>query len=452
MNYKNTKSGGGIKGLIFLVFILGAVQMSYGQGLMNKVKKKAEQSFTDKVLQKTDQAVSKGVDKAADEAAKSAKGKEKNGQTAPNGQIAQPIDTNAPVAAIVTNKPITYSIKYDFVPGESVFYVNDFKDDVVGELPIGWNSDGSSVIVELNELGGRWLRMAQKSTCLTDNKKSLGENFTIEFDLVMQYDFKGWLPPSIQFGLLASGDEANDANKFLSNPYGDKSFYMEISPLADGANTLLESYDGYTRYVNTPVSKSNLFKQWYGQVIHVAIQGQKERLRIWMNGEKMYDMPKAIVSKSTFNQLFFKMGSSSYKDEQIGVYIGNISMATGLPDTRHKLIEEGKFSTTGILFNSGSAYIKNESAGVLKTIADLLTTHPDLKINIIGHTDADGNVDTNQKLSEQRALAVKEKLEKEYGVASERLNSSGKGQVEPVADNKTREGKAQNRRVEFIKL
>src|SRR5690606_32284859 len=136
---------------------------------------------------------------------------------------------------------------------------------------------------------------------------------------------------------------------------------------------------------------------------------------------------------------------------QVGIYFSNIRMAKGLPDTRHKLMEEGKFSTTGILFDSGSAVIKPESAGVLNEIAALLHTHIDIRVDIIGHTDADGDEKLNLQLSEKRALAVKETLEKNHAITDGRLYAAGKGESEPVADNATREGKARNRRVEFIK-
>lgn len=75
-----------------------------------------------------------------------------------------------------------------------------------------------------------------------------------------------------------------------------------------------------------------------------------------------------------------------------------------------------------------------------------------MNLNIVGHTDSDGTDESNMKLSKDRAEAVKKALVSVYGISEDRLSSEGKGEAEPVADNGTSQGKAQNRRVEFIKL
>jgi len=99
-----------------------------------------------------------------------------------------------------------------------------------------------------------------------------------------------------------------------------------------------------------------------------------------------------------------------------------------------------------------SATVRPESYSVLKEIAGLMKEYGDMKIKIIGHTSSDGNPAANVELSKQRAAAVKEVLVKEFSVDAARIQTDGKGQTQPVADNKTKEGKAENRRVEFIKL
>ena len=75
-----------------------------------------------------------------------------------------------------------------------------------------------------------------------------------------------------------------------------------------------------------------------------------------------------------------------------------------------------------------------------------------MKLKIVGHTDADGSDEANMKLSKDRAEAVKKALIDIYNISAERLQTDGKGESIPVGDNKTTDGKAQNRRVEFIKL
>jgi outer membrane protein OmpA-like peptidoglycan-associated protein len=81
-----------------------------------------------------------------------------------------------------------------------------------------------------------------------------------------------------------------------------------------------------------------------------------------------------------------------------------------------------------------------------------LNENAGVKVKIIGHTDSDGNANSNLELSKKRAAAVKQTLASEFGVDASRLETDGKGASEPSEPNTTTEGKANNRRVEFIKL
>lgn len=107
--------------------------------------------------------------------------------------------------------------------------------------------------------------------------------------------------------------------------------------------------------------------------------------------------------------------------------------------------------TRGILFEINRASLKPESTGVINEIAALLKEHSDLKLSIEGHTDSDGDDATNLKLSEERALSVKNALV-DLGIDASRLQSKGLGESNPVSDNNTPEGKANNRRVEFVQI
>jgi outer membrane protein OmpA-like peptidoglycan-associated protein len=103
------------------------------------------------------------------------------------------------------------------------------------------------------------------------------------------------------------------------------------------------------------------------------------------------------------------------------------------------------------LFDVNAATIKPESAGVLKEVAGVLSQYKDIKVMIIGHTDSDGSDAANLTLSQKRAAAVKDALVTDYSIDASRIETDGKGESAPVADNKTKEGKAANRRVEFVK-
>ncbi len=122
----------------------------------------------------------------------------------------------------------------------------------------------------------------------------------------------------------------------------------------------------------------------------------------------------------------------------------------GCPEmTEEQVLKLNAYAKT-ILFNSGKATFKQETYPVLQAIAGILKEFPESKFTIEGHTDSDGKDAMNQKLSEDRAGAVKNYLI-ENGIATDRLTSSGYGETKPIDSNKTAKGKANNRRVE-VKL
>jgi outer membrane protein OmpA-like peptidoglycan-associated protein len=174
-------------------------------------------------------------------------------------------------------------------------------------------------------------------------------------------------------------------------------------------------------------------------------------MRVYLNEEKAFDLPRAFPANKSYSTVLFEIWGNMNND--IDRYlIGNIKFSTGVPDTRNKLITEGKFVTRGILFDVNSDKIKPESFGTLKDIAGVLTENPSVKVNIVGHTDSDGKDADNLTLSKRRAQSVKANLVKNFGIDASRLETDGKGASQPVDNNTTPEGKANNRRVEFIKL
>jgi OOP family OmpA-OmpF porin len=102
-----------------------------------------------------------------------------------------------------------------------------------------------------------------------------------------------------------------------------------------------------------------------------------------------------------------------------------------------------------IRFESGSATINVDSAGLLDRLAEIALRCPAAGIDIIGHTDGDGDAAANQALSEARAKAVADYLVK-TGLPADRFKTSGQGSSMPLADNSTEEGKAKNRRIDFL--
>jgi outer membrane protein OmpA-like peptidoglycan-associated protein len=181
----------------------------------------------------------------------------------------------------------------------------------------------------------------------------------------------------------------------------------------------------------------------------VSIAVNKSRMRVWMNDNKIVDIPR-LVPNSISHFKIYTRGLRDPRDVD-EVYIANFRIAKSGADNRSKLLTEGRLSSNAILFNTGSAIIQGGSNAVIQEVAEAMRIVPDMRILIVGHTDSDGSSEANLSLSKDRAAAVKSALVTQYGISSSRIETDGKGESNPVADNGSSSGKAQNRRVEFIK-
>lgn len=418
--------------LISALSVTGNAQLN----ILNKIKNKAKQ--------RADQKVDTEIDKTLDQV----EGK-KTPASPSSGSNGTAATGNEPAEASTLK---SFS-KYDFIPGDSVLYYDNFEGEALAELPTAWNTSGTGEVTTLDKYPGNWLRMHKPFSYLSSNQKQFGENYTVEFDLILQLKNNGWSYPQLFFGLFASADEPNGGNNFLREYRKNAALMATLSPGEfKSTRVKLTTYQQNKTYFAGDAKAFESLEKWYGTPVHIAIQVQKERVRMWINEEKVFDAPKAIPAGTIMNQVFFEVGHTNYAENQYGIFVGNIKVATGKPDTRHKLIEEGKFSTTGILFDFQSAVIKPESYAVVKDISTVLKDNSSVKVKVIGHTSSDGDDNANMELSKKRAAAVKEMLVNEFGIDGSRIETEGKGETQPVGDNKTREGKALNRRVEFIKL
>ena len=195
---------------------------------------------------------------------------------------------------------------------------------------------------------------------------------------------------------------------------------------------------GLSGYINEPQ-----YKQVADKKFHISVWVQKGRLRLYQNENKLIDLPKAFNLPSVkMDRIRFEYGSAM---------ISNVRVAAGLPDMRNKLLTEGKIVSYGIYFDVNKDVVKAESYGSLKEIAGILTENPEVKILVVGHTDADGSDAANLDLSKRRAAAVKAELVKTFGIDASRIQTDGKGESQAVAPNDSPSNKALNRRVEFIK-
>ena len=97
---------------------------------------------------------------------------------------AQPVEAQQEVPAAPAQPALQTYSKYDFVPGEKVIFFDDFSQDVAGDFPALWNTNGSAEVVTTNLFEGKWMKFDCDQAIWSDQPLSLPENFTIEFDVV----------------------------------------------------------------------------------------------------------------------------------------------------------------------------------------------------------------------------------------------------------------------------
>ena len=185
-----------------------------------------------------------------------------------------------------------------------------------------------------------------------------------------------------------------------------------------------------------------------GEIAHIAMLKKGSRFKVYVNETKVLDVPKAFLTDVNMNSLRFQ-SEISPADQHF--FIGNLKVAAGvtLPS---RLFEEGSYQAHGIQFDSGSAIISPTSYGTLKKVAQAIQAYPENSFLIVGHTDNDGSDSVNIPLSRKRAQAVRETLVNTFNIDPSYLQIEGKGASEPISLENTSVGKAQNRRVEIIKL
>lgn len=399
-------------------------------------KKLLERKANRVIEKKTDQAIDSIFDK-----------KEKPTEVPQKSEVPAPVPADKPdpghTADVMKKDTIPglqlYS-KYDFVPGERVVFFDDFSQDNVGDFPALWNTNGSAEIVTSNLYPGRWMRYIGRSDIWTDSLLKLPENYTIEFDVVpikgeegrmAGYGFR--LMQSVNSRAWDAGAVPGKAGFNCGIEYTGRPYYRTYINSEEGRDLGLSGF-----------KDDHDFHQKENQRYHIAIWVQKSRIRYYVEEKKLFDLPKAFpVTSVRMDRIRFEDGAA---------LISNVRIAVGAPDMRNKLMTEGKIVSYGIYFDVNKDVVKPASYGSLKEIANILNENPEVKIKVIGHTDADGADAANLDLSKRRAAAVKSELVRSFGIDAGRIETDGRGEAEPVGPNNSPAGKALNRRVEFIKL
>ena len=408
--------------ILYLILFLFVFTNANGQGWLKKLGNKVVDKVEKKAEKKTDQAIDNELNKGQKPANKS---DNKNKGT-----------ENVAAESSEKGKLESYT-HYDFVLGDRILYFEDFSQDAIGDFPALWTTDVAGEVNTLNVGSGHWFNLnSGEGTYWYMKDIDFPTNFILEMDIVPKTT-----ATRIAADLVIFGENNHSEMDKEGNP-GTCGLHI----LMEKANWSTKGYKKGSNEYLTGASSVNPVE--VGKVNHVIVWVQNRRVRIYQKGAKVLDIPTNLYEGSKFKRLCFKL----YRGASCGSYISNIKITTASPDTRSKLLTEGKLVSYGIYFDVNKDIVKPESYGSIKEIATVLNENPTVKIKVTGHTDSDGDDALNMDLSKRRAANVKQYLINEFKVDGSRIETDGKGESQPIATNNSVENKAKNRRVEFTKL
>lgn len=431
-----------------LVFILSAmllligtmdVQAQWGKKLLKKAGESAKRATERNVERKVEQTVDKAFEGAEDvvtgkgnnnekEEPKASTSSQGNNEVMDDGGDAE--QQEQPQQQPQQSLEMTYA-KSDFVPGDEIIFDDDLATEQLGEFPSKW--DLISDYAEVATFDGRkCINVETRATIMPlmkDMKNYLPEVFTLEMDY--------W-----------ATDETEGSNReryeiYFYDANGKRLHNFQVGG-SGWSQWWYKTPTGEDRNGSGPGQKLKP-GAWH----HLAFSFNKRAIKLYIDGIRVANIPSAAPPASL--QIYMSHSVVSYQKLQ-QMLVSRTSVWPKAPSPLYdRMLTDGKFITYGITFDVGKSTIKPESMGEINRIVKLMADNPDLRFSVEGHTDSTGNEASNQTLSEARSNAIVGKLV-ELGISADRLSASGKGQSSPIADNGTDEGRAKNRRVEFVKM
>ena len=317
--------------------------------------------------------------------------------------------------------------RFDFVPGDEVIFEDGpGSAEENGEFPSRWDlKEGNAEIMQVN--GENVICFPHGGVIVPYLKDPAGdylpEVFTVEFDAF-------FIPGYARRYYVYFYDRKNQS----SNQNGYARIYVNAIDFEESEGT-------YPGAEHTNHSEKGGWR-------HISIAFTRGKMKMYMDDTRLINIPRYSANPSGISIACEGYAADNPKELQ---YIKNIRIAKGGVKYYDRVMSEGKIICNGIRFDVNKATLKPESIGPINEIFSLLQKEAGMKFSVEGHTDSDGDEVTNQRLSEERAKAVKEQLIS-MGISADRLTSKGFGESMPIDDNSTPEGKANNRRVEFIRM
>jgi outer membrane protein OmpA-like peptidoglycan-associated protein len=407
---------------------------------LKKLQKHAEDKIESEAQKRAERKVDKTIDDGFDEVENTINGTtKKDGSTKEASENSNKTTSNSGSTSnsqennnLNTNtveqpaQPAVVWSRFDFVPGDTVLFEDGPSiDEENGEFPSRWDLyNGTAEIINVN--GTNVISFPQGGSIVpylnNAEEDYLPEIFTIEFEAY----FKPEYASRIFFELYDKKNQRNNENTRIY-------LYVNSVTIGDSSGVL-------------PNEKGNWSKN--GGWRHISIAYTKGKLKVYINETRLINIPHADGNPTGIT---FEMdGYASDKSEDIQ-YIKNFRIAKGGVKYYDRVVSEGKIIVNGIKFDTNKATLKPESIGPINEIYKLMANNPTVNFSVEGHTDSDGDDASNITLSQARGKAVMDKLI-EMGISPSRLKYNGFGESKPIDNNSSAEGKANNRRVEFVKF
>ncbi len=410
---------------------------NYANGQIKDPAETVKDRTTDKVNQKSDELIDSGLNKIEEginsifkkKDKKEKKKKDKKSNSSSNSGNSNSQDET----------DFTKYEDFDFIPGQKVLFFDDFSSGNTSN----WKSQ-EPLSVEY-QFSQNWMRIHNGPNFYIHNLGVLPNDFTVEFDVYIPSSTDNTGTFSLRF--LDKNQISN-----LIDPYLDNVTEISFSPNSQTqkngvANVNLKKDSGH---LLEDEKTEVYFTDWHqhgNRKARISISKKGNLLSVHLNEKILFkDLPAFLNGR----QHVLGFHQQTYFQENVNILITNLRIATDAPNAQAGM-KNGKFVTNTIYFDVNSSKIKAESWSTLNNAAQAIKSTSG-NILIVGHTDSDGADDTNLTLSKNRAISVKNALVNEFGIDASRIITDGKGEAEPIESNATSNGKAQNRRVEFIKL
>lgn len=433
-----------MKKLLTVFVLLFFIQISFTQETVGgRVIKNAKDKTYGRGEQKGDEAVDKALNKVEEGINGLFKKKEKKKKGEKNADAPSSSKTvlyEPPITQTDESGNTDYSTykDFDFVAGENVLFFEDFADNSKKR----WGAYDANEMAVVSIDGKNWMEV-KSGSFYPLGLKVLPKNFTLEFEVHTPDKYTG----SLGLRFL----DKSQANS-LQDPYLDNCSEITISPITQMPKTGLATFAIKTN--NEQINPENEFPfySWQPELNNffakISMKCESNKLTVWINKEKIIENAEFLVANRE-HVLAFHL--QNYFVAENRMYFTNFRLATGSANPKNEIATKKKFVTQNIYFDVNSDVIRPNSYATLKQIAESMQAI-DGNIKIVGHTDSDGKDTDNMILSQKRAESVKRALVNEFGIDANKLSTDGKGESVPLNKNTSPAEKAQNRRVEFIKI